>query len=197
MDKISWMSNDAANPFASLFAENDDADFLVTKKAHKRFKLSTPTSPITPTRKPALASETNALVLLMSPKKPAETKSPTPTKRRKVAPPTKDTSTETCKKEREKETEEEESHQKEEREEKSDNEKGKEKEQNGETGSGSTTPQRKMRQMYLDFGQKHLDWKVCPQCEMMYTPGIPTEETMHTRFHKKAMAEKQRSAFFG
>jgi len=89
----------------------------------------------------------------MSPsRKPAETKTPTT----------------------EKETEEEGSHE-ERKEEKAHNEKAlKEIGDDRQGCSGGAAPQgRKMKQMYLDFGQKHFDWKVCPQCEMMYTPGIP------------------------
>ena len=39
------------------------------------------------------------------------------------------------------------------------------------------------KQLYLDFGQKNFDSKVCSVCQMMYCPGLPQEETLHRRFH--------------
>ncbi|KAL6077431.1 hypothetical protein QOT17_002306 [Balamuthia mandrillaris] len=52
--------------------------------------------------------------------------------------------------------------------------------------------EKKKKQMFLDFGQsKNFDWKECPECKMMYAPGLPNDEKMHSRFHRDYLRQEE------
>lgn len=42
-----------------------------------------------------------------------------------------------------------------------------------------------VRQMYLDLGQEKFDWVTCSVCEMLYAPGVPSDEKTHHAFHQR------------
>jgi hypothetical protein len=41
------------------------------------------------------------------------------------------------------------------------------------------------KQLFLDFGQKNFSSRTCSVCNMVYCPGLPEEELMHRREHKR------------
>lgn len=45
------------------------------------------------------------------------------------------------------------------------------------------TKQPKLEQLFLDFGQKNFDARICEECGMMYAPGIPEDVKMHAKLH--------------
>lgn len=43
----------------------------------------------------------------------------------------------------------------------------------------------KLEQSYLDVGQRNFGSVTCEGCGMLYNPGKPEDEEVHTKFHKK------------
>ncbi len=41
------------------------------------------------------------------------------------------------------------------------------------------------KQLFLDFGQKNFSSTTCNVCNMVYCPGLPEEEAIHRREHKR------------
>lgn len=50
---------------------------------------------------------------------------------------------------------------------------------------GKRKPGNGLQQMFLDFGQKNFSSRSCLECGMVWCPGLPEEESLHARRHKR------------
>tara|TARA_R110002050_G_scaffold198863_2_gene333662 strand:+ start:1135 stop:1740 length:606 start_codon:yes stop_codon:yes gene_type:complete len=61
------------------------------------------------------------------------------------------------------------------------------------TSTLSRSPESKLTQMHLDFGQRDFDGTVCGECGMFYCPGTAQDELLHSRYHR----QYQQHLYFG
>ena len=62
-----------------------------------------------------------------------------------------------------------------------------EKKKGGPSGGAGTKRKQGdgLQQMFLDFGQKNFSSRTCKECGMVWCPGLPEEEAMHAKQHKR------------
>lgn len=57
--------------------------------------------------------------------------------------------------------------------------------------STKTASTRRRRQQFLSFGQSTVDFYKCPECQMIFTPQIKGEASLHRKFHTVFLQEKR------
>lgn len=57
-----------------------------------------------------------------------------------------------------------------------------------ERSKKSESKEKKLTQMFLDFGQKNFFSTTCGECGFVYTPGKKEEERLHLSHHKQALS---------